>query len=68
MVKMEEQAPLVVVQDAKIEPPSVVKLTAVPSGTGLLKWSDKRAVSVDVRPSIVHPSVFNVLAANEKPL
>lgn len=68
MVKVEVQAPLTVVQEPVTWPPSVVKLTAVPSGTGLLKWSDKRAVRVDVKPSMFHPSVFIVVAANEKPL
>lgn len=66
VVKVEVQAPLVVVQEPITEPPSVVKLIAVPSGTGLLKWSDKRAVSVDVTPSMYHPSVFIVVAASEK--
>jgi len=31
-----------------------------------LKWSDRRAVRVEVRPSMVHPSVLSVVAANEK--
>src|SRR5262245_31324958 len=39
-------------------PPSVVKVTAVPEGTGLLKRSDRRAVTSTTSPSRFQASTF----------
>lgn len=44
----------------------MVKFTAVPSGTGLRKWSAKRAVNTVVFPSIPQNSGFSLLALKEK--
>ena len=55
-----------VTQDASITPPSTLKLTAVPSGTGLPKWSPRVAVTVLQAWSISRPSQLPVLVASEK--
>jgi len=65
-VKVLEHAPFAVEHVPTILPPSVVKFTVVPSGAGLLKWSESRAVSVDVIPSMFHPSILRVEADKEK--
>src|SRR6267142_969483 len=66
LVMVALQAPEVVLQEETIWPPSATKLTVVPSGTGLLKWSDRRAVRVVITPSKFQPSMLSVVADSEK--
>jgi hypothetical protein len=56
----------VVKQLGVIEPASVVKLTDVPSGTGLLKVSARRAIRSTVWPLILSASGFKLLAESVK--
>ena len=58
--------PPTVMQLGSTDPPSLVKDTAVPSGTGLWKWSANRAVSVVGTPSISAPSILKVETLSEK--
>jgi len=64
LVNVEVHAPVVVVQEPTTWPPSVTKVTAVPSGTGLLKWSDRRIVKIVEAPLIAHPSILSFDADN----
>src|SRR6267154_932183 len=66
LVMVALQEPETVLQEGPICPPSAMKLTVVPSGTGLLKWSDKRAVNTVISPSKFNPSMFRVVALIEK--
>src|SRR5439155_23322572 len=66
LVMVALQAPAVVMQVEPIWPPSATKLTEVPSGTGLLKWSNRRAVNIVVIPSRFQPSILRIVALTEK--
>ena len=61
VVNTTEQAPSVVVHSGSMEASSVLKVTAVPSVTGLLKASDMRTVILVVSPSNPLPSMFCTL-------
>ena len=64
---MTEQVPLAVVQEAgTIVAPSVTKLIAVPSGTGLPRRSEAIMVKLEVTPSVFQPSILKVEALSEK--
>jgi len=61
------QVPFTDTQELAMEPPSAVNVNAVPSGTGLRKWSDMRTVSCVVTPSYSQPSMLIVEREIENP-
>ena len=66
LTQVTPQAPDTVVQLPSIEPPSAVKLTAVPSGTGLLKVSAKRTTKFTSCSLILNASGFKLSAVTVK--
>ena len=59
LVKLTEQVPPVVVQEAGVIcDPSVIKFIAVPSGTGLPRRSEAIISNAEVTPSYSQPSIL----------
>ena len=62
-----DSVPVVAVRHwPSMRPPSVVKVTAVPSGTGLLKRSARRTVTGTTTPSIAQASTLNFSTASDR--
>src|ERR1700691_1967153 len=70
LVQFTVQVPFTVLQEGPTEPPAPgprsMKVTGVPSGTGLPKRSARNTVIASVTPSWFHPSTFSLAGPAEK--